>query len=169
LNYPFPDGDDCSHSVGVDLVEVGRIANALQRWGERFVHRVYTPAEAALCRGRVPELAARFAGKEAISKALGTGLVGVDWPEMEILSDPRGKPIVRLHARARARAEALGLTRWAISLTHTKEHAIAMVVASQGTDLTPPAPFPLGKGETRRDAARLVPFSSPFLEEGGRG
>jgi holo-[acyl-carrier protein] synthase len=117
-------------SVGVDLIEVPRIARALERWGDRFLHRIYTDAETALCGGRVPELAVRFAGKEAISKALGTGLVGVDWPEMEILSDPRGKPIVHLYGRAQKRAEALGLSHWAISLTHTKEHAIAMVVAS---------------------------------------
>lgn len=94
------------------------------------MRRVYTENEIALCGGRVPELAVRFAGKEAISKALGTGLVGVDWPEMEILADVRGKPIVQLHGRALKRAEALGLTYWAISLTHTKEHAMAMVVAT---------------------------------------
>ena len=117
-------------SVGVDLIEVPRIARALERWGERFLNRVYTDAEIALCDGRIPELAVRFAGKEAISKALGTGLVGVDWREMEILADARGKPIVHLHGRAKKRAEDLGLRHWAISLTHTKEHAMAMVVAS---------------------------------------
>jgi holo-[acyl-carrier protein] synthase len=116
--------------VGVDLIEVPRIARALERWGERFLNRVYTDAEIALCDGRIPELAVRFAGKEAISKALGTGLVGVDWREMEILADARGKPIVHLHGRAKKRAEDLGLRHWAISLTHTKEHAMAMVVAS---------------------------------------
>lgn len=119
-----------NQSVGVDLIEVARIARALERWGERFLQRIYTENEIALCRGRVPELAVRFAGKEAISKALGTGLVGVDWPEMEILSDLRGKPLVYLHGRAQKRAEELGLVHWAISLTHTKEHAMAMVVAS---------------------------------------
>jgi len=123
-----------SQSVGVDLIEIPRIARALQRWGDRFLRRIYTGDEVALCRGRVPELAARFAGKEAISKALGTGLVGVDWPEMEILADPLGKPTVRLHGRAQRRALELGLVHWAISLTHTKDHAMAMVVASAGID-----------------------------------
>jgi holo-[acyl-carrier protein] synthase len=94
------------------------------------LRRVYTENEIALCGGRVPELAVRFAGKEAISKALGTGLVGVDWPEMEILADVRGKPIVHLHGRAQKRGADLGFRNWAISLTHTKEHAMAMVVAT---------------------------------------
>lgn len=118
------------HSVGIDIVEVKRIEAALARWGERFLRRVYTPAEVARCRGRVPELAARFAGKEAISKALGTGLRGVAWREMEILSDRRGKPLVRLHGRAAARAEAIGLKGFAISLTHERDFAIAFVVGS---------------------------------------
>lgn len=128
--YPFPVMPGPALSVGVDLIEVPRIARAVERWGGRFLRRVYTPNEIALCDGRIPELAVRFAGKEAISKALGTGLVGIDWTEMEILADYRGKPIVRLLGRARKRAEELGLHQWAISLTHTKEHAIAMVVAS---------------------------------------
>jgi holo-[acyl-carrier protein] synthase len=121
--------DDDGQSIGVDLIEVPRIRRALERWGERFLRRVYSPDEIRLCRGRIPELSARFAGKEAISKALGTGLIGVDWREMEVLSNPRGKPLVRLSGRAKARAESLGLAHWAVSLTHTKEYAVAMVVA----------------------------------------
>lgn len=116
-------------AVGVDMAEIPRIARALERWGERFLERVYTPAEAAYCRGRVPELAARFAAKEAISKALGTGLVGVSWVEMEVLADGRGKPTVTLHGKALARARALGLDEWAVSLTHTDSTAVAFVVA----------------------------------------
>jgi holo-[acyl-carrier protein] synthase len=120
-------------SVGVDIVEIGRIRRALERWGERFSGRLYTPGEVAYCRGRVPELAARFAAKEAISKALGTGMVGVSWNEMEVLADRRGKPLVRLHGKALARAEELGLGEWAISLSHTDDHAVAFVVATDGT------------------------------------
>ncbi len=127
--FPFPPTADGALSVGVDLIEVPRIARAVERWGERFLRRVYTANEIALCDGRIPELAVRFAGKEAISKALGTGLMGIDWTEMEILADFRGKPIVRLLGRARKRADELGLNRWAISLTHTKDYAMAMVVA----------------------------------------
>ena len=88
--------------------DIERIAGTLGRFGERFLRRVYTPAEVAYCRGRLPELAARFAAKEAVSKALGTGLVGISWREMEILGDRRGKPVVTLHGRALLRARELG-------------------------------------------------------------
>lgn len=117
-------------SVGVDIIEVGRIARAIERWGERFLKHVYTDAELGYCRGRTQELAVRFAAKEAISKALGTGLVGISWTEMEILGNRRGRPFVRLHGRALARAERLGLQEWSISLSHSDMHAIAFVVAS---------------------------------------
>ena len=117
-------------SVGVDIIEIARIGRAVTRWGARFLGHVYTDAEIAHCRGRVPELAARFAGKEAISKALGTGLNGIYWCEMEILPDRRGKPHVTLYGHALARAERLGLRQWAISLSHSDEQAIALVVAS---------------------------------------
>lgn len=116
-------------SVGVDLIETGRIARALERWGDRFLSHVYTPAELTYSRNHVSELAARFAAKEAISKALGTGLRGVTWREMEILPDRRGKPLVRLHGRARRRAEELGLDEFAISLSHSRRYAVAFVVA----------------------------------------
>ena len=116
-------------SVGVDIVEIPRIARALERWGERFLRKVYTEAETAYCRGRVPELAVRFAAKEAISKALGTGMVGIRWAELEVLADRRGKPVVTLYGRALARAEELGLEQWAVSLSHDGDLAIAMVVA----------------------------------------
>ena len=117
-------------SVGVDIVEIPRVARVVERWGERFLRRVYTDREVAYCRGRIPELAARFAAKEAISKALGTGIVGVAWREMEILADRRGKPLVFLHGRALVRAELLELDEWAVSLTHSDGNALAFVVAS---------------------------------------
>jgi len=117
-------------SVGVDIIEIERIEGVLRRHGQRFLQRVYTPAEQAYCRGRVPELAARFAAKEAVSKALGTGLRGIAWREMEILGDERGKPLVCLHGRARARAEELGLSEFAVSLSHSRDYAVAFVVAA---------------------------------------
>ena len=117
-------------SVGVDIVEIERIEAVLRRHGERFLQRVYTPTEQAYCRGRVPELAARFAAKEAVSKALGTGLRGIAWQEMEILGDERGKPLVCLHGRAKARAEELGLSEFAVSLSHSRDYAVALVVAA---------------------------------------
>jgi holo-[acyl-carrier protein] synthase len=117
-------------SVGTDIIEISRVARAVERRGERFLRRIYTEAELAHCRGRISELAVRFAAKEAISKALGTGIVGISWVEMEVLADGRGKPEVVLHGRALARAQELGLKQWAISLSHSKDNALAFVVAT---------------------------------------
>ena len=122
-------------SVGVDLVELDRIQRVLERHGVRFLERVYTPDEVRLYRDRVPELAARFAAKEAVSKALGVGLrylssQGIGWQDVEILPDPLGKPLVRLSGRAQALASEQGLHQWSISLSHSREQAIAFVVAS---------------------------------------
>jgi holo-[acyl-carrier protein] synthase len=117
-------------SVGVDIIEIERVAAVIERWREKFLERVYTPAELRYCRGRVPELAARFAGKEAISKALGTGIRGMNWRDMEILPDPLGKPTVTLHDRALARARSIGLSEFAISLSHSRDFAVAMVTAT---------------------------------------
>ena len=119
---------------GVDLIEIARVERALARHGERFLERVFTPAEIRYARSQPAELAARFAAKEAVSKALGVGMRmmargGIRWQEAEIVGDQRGKPLVRLHGRAAERAEELGLTEWSVSLSHTHEHAIAFVVA----------------------------------------
>src|SRR5579884_458527 len=107
-------------SVGVDVIEIERVRAVLARHPERFLRRVFTPGEARHCRGRVPELAARFAGKEAVMKALGTGVRGIGWREIEILPNRRGNPLVLLHGKARARADALGLTTIDISLSHSR-------------------------------------------------
>jgi len=122
-------------SAGVDLVELDRIRRAVERYGERFLARVYTPEEIFRYRSRLPELAARFAAKEAVSKALGVGLKhisshGIGFQEVEILPDPLGKPLVGLSGRAQALAEEQGLRTWAISLSHGRDHAIAFVVAT---------------------------------------
>jgi holo-[acyl-carrier protein] synthase len=127
-----PDLNDaicCRPYCGIDLAEVPRIAAALERWGDRFLERVYTPAERARYRTRVPSLAARFAAKEAVMKALGTGARGVGWKDIEILPDARGKPTVRLYGRGEARARSLGIQVWEISLSHSRETAVASVVA----------------------------------------
>jgi len=126
------DAMDGGLQCGVDLVEVERLREMVERWGERFLRRIWTERELAYARGRYPELAARFAGKEAVSKALGTGLDGLIWREIEILPDRRGKPLVFLHGEARHRAARLGLTTWAVSLTHTRTLACAFVVAYRG-------------------------------------
>jgi holo-[acyl-carrier protein] synthase len=115
-------------AVGVDIVEVPRVQKVLQKHPERFLARVYTPEEAAFCRGRVSELAARFAAKEAVMKALGTGARGLAWREIEILPNRRGKPLVYLHGLAKKRGEAIGLRGIDISLTHDADLAMAVVV-----------------------------------------
>ena len=126
-----------SLSVGVDIVELDRIRQAIERHGERFLARIYTAGELAWYRDRLPELAVRLAAKEAVSKALGVGLRhisghGIGWQDVEVLSDPRGKPLLHLLGRARALAEEQGLRDWAISLSHSRDYAVAFVVASGG-------------------------------------
>ena len=116
------------HCIGVDIIEIARIQEAMERWGERFLHRVYTEPELELCRKKPGRLAARFAGKEAVMKALGTGAKGISWREIEIAAEPSGKPLVRLYGKAQDKAEVLGLDRLAISLSDSKEYAIAFVV-----------------------------------------
>ena len=122
-------------SAGVDIIELDRIRQALDRYGERFLARLYTSEEIARYGNRLPELAARFAAKEAVSKALGVGINhmsahGIGWREVEVLPDPLGKPVIRLYGRARQLAEEQGLREWAISLSHGRQHAVAFVVAS---------------------------------------
>lgn len=115
--------------IGVDIIEIPRIDEALQRFGERFLERVYTDAEVALCKHHANRLAVRFAGKEAVMKALGTGVKGVSWKEIEILSKPTGEPLVRLYGKAKIVAASLGLAEFAVSLSHSREYAVASVIA----------------------------------------
>jgi holo-[acyl-carrier protein] synthase len=121
-------------TTGVDLVDIPRIERVLHRFGEKFLARVYTLDEIRYSRGRPAELAARFAAKEAVAKALGVGMrvlspVGIGWLDVETLNEIGGKPYVVLHGRARALAQAQELTEWAISLSHDGGIAIAFVVA----------------------------------------
>ena len=117
------------HSIGIDLIEIVRIEQAVNDWGERFLHRVYTEPELRLCGNNPSCLAVRFAGKEAVMKALGTGIKGIGWKEIEILAESSGKPVVQLHGKAKNKAAALGLADLAVSLSHSREYAIAFVVA----------------------------------------
>jgi holo-[acyl-carrier protein] synthase len=116
------------YHLGVDIVEIERIQRSVTRYGVRFLSRVYTDAELKLCRNHVPELAVRFAGKEAVMKALGTGRRGVSWRDIEILRNKRNAPMVYLHGRARSRAQKLGITDVAISLSHSRDYAIASAI-----------------------------------------
>ena len=116
-----------SHYIGIDIIEISRIEKAIARWGESFLQRVYTEPEIKSYRQKPSSLAARFAGKEAVIKALGTTTSGIRLKEIEILSQPGGQPLVRLHGRAQSQAEHLSLDKLAISLSHSREYAIAMV------------------------------------------
>jgi holo-[acyl-carrier protein] synthase len=115
--------------VGVDMIEVSRIERAIERHGERFFARFFTPAERDYCGDRMNSLAARIAAKEAVAKAFGTGIGDVRWVEIEILSDERRRPQLHLHGDAAKLAEELGLTQWDLSISHTETQAIAFVVA----------------------------------------
>ena len=117
--------------VGIDIIEIVRVQRVLERHGDRFLTRVYTPRERERYGGRPHELAARFAAKEATMKALGTGVRGVRWRDIEVLPNRRGKPILILHETALRRADLLGLRHWTISLTHSRGDAMAIVIASK--------------------------------------
>ncbi len=118
-------------SSGIDIIEIERIANVLKKHELRFLNRIYTKDEIKFCRGRTPELAARFAAKEAVMKALGTGTHGVGWKDIEVLPNKRGKPLVFLYGRAANRAKKISLRGLEISLSHSKEYALASVVGER--------------------------------------
>lgn len=118
--------------TGVDIIEIERVRRAVERYGERFLRRIYTPAERAYCGDRYRSLAARFAAKEAVSKALGTGnwQAGVCWTDIEVVrDDASGAPGLRLHNQAASHAAQLNLSEWSLSLSHDRERAVAFVVA----------------------------------------
>ena len=119
--------------VGTDLTEIARIAHSIERYGERFLARVFTPQEIAYCRrrqkGAAESFAARFAAKEAGAKALGTGISrGVGWLELEVTREPGARPLLELRGRAAERARELGVRRVSLSLTHSRSTALAVVV-----------------------------------------
>jgi len=124
------------YGIGIDVVETERIRQSQERFGERFLQRIYLPAELDYCQGmKFPplHLAARFAAKEAISKAFGTGIgETIGWKDMEIVKAERGAPSVVLHGGAKAYAEELGITRVLCSLSHTEHYAAANAVAIRG-------------------------------------
>jgi len=117
---------------GIDLVEIARIQQSMERFGQRFLKRVYTSAEQAYClrkRNSAESLAARFAAKEAGAKALGTGIShGVSWLEIEVVREPSGRPTIQFHGRAAELAERMGVSRAALSITHTAALSMASVV-----------------------------------------
>ena len=119
---------------GVDIIEISRIRKMVKRWGKRFLDRIYTDTELRICKGRPDKLASRFAGKEAVMKALGTGARGISWREIEIDSQPSGKPVVNLYGKAQEKARSLGLEELAISLSDSREYSVAFVVGEMKPD-----------------------------------
>ncbi len=116
---------------GIDIIEIDRVADVLERHGARFLEKVYTADEIAHCRGRVHELAVRFAAKEAVMKALGTGIRGVGWRDIEVLPNRRGKPLVFLYGRGAVRAEQIKMRGLEVSMTHSRNIAMASVVGER--------------------------------------
>lgn len=114
---------------GVDIIEIARIEAAINRYGQRFLERIYTQDELSESGQVVGSLAVRFAAKEAVAKALGTGIGDVCWQDIEIRRADSGAPILNLNGSAAIIAKSLGLNSWAISLSHTRTIAIASVVA----------------------------------------
>ena len=121
-------------TVGVDLVELWRLKDVLDRWGQAFLDRIYTPDEQVYCRGRIPQLAARFAAKEAVMKALGTGIRGVGWRDIEVTRRRGQAPQIALHNRGAARAARMGMIQVAVSLSHSRDYAVASVVMNVNED-----------------------------------
>jgi holo-[acyl-carrier protein] synthase len=120
--------------LGTDMIEIGRIERSLEQFGERFLDRIFTPSEIAYCQRKkkhaAESFAARFAAKEAGAKALGTGISrGVTWKEIEVRREPSGKPTLHLTGRARELADQIGIARLSLSLTHSRDLALAVVVA----------------------------------------
>ena len=118
--------------TGIDLIEISRLALAVERHGDRFLQRVFTPTELQHCAMRMESLAARFAAKEATAKALGTGIwrSSIGWTDIEVGRNVEtGEPLLQLHGAAQQQAKKLGLTTWSISITHGQSEAIALVVA----------------------------------------
>lgn len=121
---------------GIDIIEIRRIQRSIDRFGERFLNKVYTAAEQAYClkkKHSAESFAARFAAKEAGAKALGTGISnGINWLEIEVVRELSGRPTLQFHGRARQIADQLGCAHAALSLTHTVELASASVVLEDG-------------------------------------
>ena len=114
--------------TGVDIIEIPRIRRIVEMYGPQFLRRIYTEGEVSYCRGRAPQLASRFAAKEAVMKALGTGVRGVRWRDIEVVRERGRAPSIMLHGTALARADYMGIDKLAVSLSHSRDYAVAFVV-----------------------------------------
>ena len=112
----------------MDIIEIHRIKQAILTWEDSFVKRIYTEAELEDCHNAASSLAARFAAKEAVMKALGTGTKGLSWRDIEILSNSDGIPLIQLHCRAQQRAEEIGVAAFSVTMSHANQYAVAFVI-----------------------------------------
>ena len=115
--------------TGVDLIEIDRVEEVMRRHGSRYIDRIYTRAEQEQSLRNTQYLAGRFAAKEAVAKALGTGIGEVGWLEIEILGDEQHAPTLSLNGAAKKRSTTLGLVDWSVSISHSMTHAVAIAVA----------------------------------------
>ena len=116
--------------TGVDMIEIARLDTLQPRIRTRFLARVFTPLELGESEGRSQSLAGRFAAKEAVAKALGCGIGPISWQEIEIQRGSSGEPRLQLTGKAQVLAHELGLENWSVSISHSKEYAIAVAVAA---------------------------------------
>ncbi len=114
--------------TGIDLIEVHRIAELKPEIRSRFLSRVFTDAEQKICGGRNERLSGRFACKEAVSKALGSGIGAIRWQEIEIINDSNGMPVLVLHGKAAEMSSMLGIVQWSVSISHIRDLATAVAV-----------------------------------------
>src|SRR5438477_1565894 len=158
--------------LGIDIIRVGRIRETLERFGDRFSHRVLTEAERRYVRDRPETMAGRWAAKEAVSKVLGLGVRGIGWRDIEVERLPTGQPAIHLHGRAAARAEQLGMGRIAVSITHEADYAVAIafgVRTAGGRYLFPPDIEDRLDDRERRILARIERLRALAAEDDGTG
>ena len=121
---------DLNLATGFDLIEFARIEEVVARHGKYYLERIFTSAELEYCGKRAESLAGRWAAKEAVAKALGTGIGDVAWKEIEILGDEQKAPVLNLYGAAENKAKELGLINWSVSISHNQSNAVAFVVAT---------------------------------------
>jgi holo-[acyl-carrier protein] synthase len=156
--------------LGIDIIKVARIRDTIAKFGRRFSNRVLTANEDRYVRDRPETFAGRWAAKEAVSKVLGLGVRGIGWRDIEIVRLPTGQPSIRLHGRAAARAEQLGMGRIAVSITHESEYAVAVafgIRSAGGAYLFPPDIEARLDDRERRILARMEKLRSMAEETNG--
>ncbi len=160
---PAPAPPAGTTELGIDIIKVERIRGSLERFGERFSNRVLTPSEQRYVRMRPETFAGRWAAKEAVSKVLGLGVRGIGWKDIEVVRLPTGQPSVKLHGRAAARAEQLGMERIALSISHESDYAVAIAfgIRTAGGRYV----FPLDIDERLDDRERRILARMERLQE----